>query len=122
MAARWGGGASANAAADASLAAGTGVAAAAGNGGSVADCVGSVRGWAFGHARSGPSPSRRRPRTGPGRGGCQALRRSAVTSISIFIAGSARPTCIMVAAGRISPKAARSTGQQGAKSLAEGSR
>jgi hypothetical protein len=40
----------------------------------------------------------------------------AVTSISIFIRGSKRPAEIMVAAGRISPKYRRRTGQQGSKS------
>lgn len=34
----------------------------------------------------------------------QRARRRAVTSISIFISGLARPQTIMVAAGRISPK------------------
>jgi len=44
----------------------------------------------------------------------------AVTSISIFMRGSARPADSMVAAGRISPKQRRSTGQQGSKSAAFG--
>lgn len=36
---------------------------------------------------------------------------SAVTSISIFMRGSARPAEIIMAAGRTSPKTLRSTGQ-----------
>ena len=45
-----------------------------------------------------------------------ALRRSAVTSISIFMRGSASPTTIMVAAGRTSPNAFPMAGQQRSKS------
>ncbi|MEZ5286090.1 MAG: hypothetical protein R2712_15025 [Vicinamibacterales bacterium] len=44
----------------------------------------------------------------------------AVTSISIFIRGSDRPASIIVAAGRTSPKASRSAGQQRGKSAADG--
>ena len=43
-------------------------------------------------------------------------RRRAVTSISIFMRGSDRPATIIVAAGRMSPKARRRTGQHGSKS------
>jgi len=49
-----------------------------------------------------------------------AIRASA--SISIRIRGSDRPHTIMVAAGRTSPKAARSSGQHGSKSSRSGSR
>src|SRR6185437_679426 len=50
-----------------------------------------------------------------------ACRRSAVTSISICIRGSARPTEIIVAAGRTSPNQRRNTGQHCGKSAATGS-
>ena len=46
---------------------------------------------------------------------------SAVTSISIFIRGSARPAEIIIAAGRIVPKYFFSTGQHWGNSLALGS-
>ena len=71
-----------------------------------------------GKRRRQAAPAERRPIGAAG----QPARRRAVTSISIFIAGSARPTAIIVAAGRIAPKAWRSTGQQGSKSAACGSR
>ena len=45
----------------------------------------------------------------------------AVTSISIFIRGSARPAAIIMAAGRTSPKYLRSTGQHFGKSPPSGS-
>ena len=51
--------------------------------------------------------------------GFQACLR-AVTSISIFIAGSASPHDSMVAAGRTSPNHFRKTGQHGSKSAASG--
>ena len=44
----------------------------------------------------------------------------AVTSISIFIRGSARPADIIMAAGRNSPRYFRSVGQQSSKSAAFG--
>ena len=44
----------------------------------------------------------------------------AVTSISIFIRGSARPAEIIMAAGRTSPKYFRMTGQQRSKSALSG--
>ena len=53
--------------------------------------------------------------------GAQALR-FAVTSISIFIRGSASPTTSIVLAGLTSPKYSRNTGQQAGKSSAVGSR
>lgn len=45
---------------------------------------------------------------------------TAVTSISIFIRGSARPASIIVAAGLTSPNARFSTGQHAGKSAADG--
>lgn len=45
----------------------------------------------------------------------------AVTSISIFMRGSARPAEIIIAAGRISPKYLRSVGQVCSNSAAFGS-
>ena len=50
----------------------------------------------------------------------QRAARRAVTSISIFIRGSASPAAIIVAAGRTAPKYWRSTGQHGSKSVAFG--
>ena len=47
--------------------------------------------------------------------------RSAVTSISIFMRGSASPAEIIIAAGRTSPKYLRSTGQQASNSAPFGS-
>ena len=44
------------------------------------------------------------------------VRRRAVTSISIFMRGSARPATNIVAAGGAAAKQARNTGQHGAKS------
>ena len=44
------------------------------------------------------------------------LLRRAVTSISIFMRGSASPAWIIVAAGRTFPKCSFSTGQHGSKS------
>ncbi len=45
-----------------------------------------------------------------------ATLRRAVTSISIFIRGSAKPATSIVLAGRISPKYSRSTGQHAGQS------
>src|SRR6187455_3363798 len=50
----------------------------------------------------------------------QSLRLRAVTSISIFMPGSARPAEIIIAAGRTGPKYLRITGQQAANSEASG--
>jgi len=44
----------------------------------------------------------------------------AVTSISIFMRGSASPAAIIVAEGRTSPKYLRRTAQHGSKSAAAG--
>jgi hypothetical protein len=49
-------------------------------------------------------------------------RRCAVTSISNFMRGSVSPHSCIVAAGRTSPNARRSAGQQASKSDASGSR
>ena len=54
-------------------------------------------------------------------GGTTFPGRRAVTSISIRIRGSDSPQAIIVAAGRTSPNARRSTGQHGSKSSARGS-
>ena len=53
-------------------------------------------------------------------GGVQPERFFAVTSISIFMRGSARPAWNIVAAGRTAPKRSRSTGQHASKSAATG--
>lgn len=68
-----------------------------------------------------PRPGHGAPFPETGSDGYAVFRR-AHTSISIFMRGSARPHMSMVAAGRTSPNARRSVGQQGSKSARSGSR